>query len=519
MAAYPSSDCVGIYGRRYQPQLVRPASVRPHVSRRRLIPTLCVLAGAVGVADARAASSDGTLVIQGRGFGHGVGMSQWGAYGYATHGWDHKAILAHYFTGTAIGDASGTADVRVLLAAGRTRATFTQATSAGGRRLDPAKTYSVTSNGLNGTVLHSPTGRALGRAPGALRILGGTAPVLLRGSSGAGVKDGQYRGALDVSASAVRGVDVINAVDLEDYVRGVVAGESPSTWPAAALQAQAVAARTYAITTDAGTATDGFTQYADTRSQVYKGVAAETPATDTAVAATRGEVVTYAGKPVATYFFSTSGGQTENIENSFLGSRPQPWLKSVDDPYDDASPKHSWGPMRFTRAQATRRLKGVVKGTFRSIDVTRRGASPRVVQATVVGTRGSTTVDGPALRKRFGLYDTWATFTTIGAKVQTPDTPAATAPKTPGTDPSGGAQAGGASAARRPAPVLSGTIAPARSGGWVEVQRRGDDAAHAWTTVAWATTDAHGRYRVTLPGPGTYRPLWGAAAGPELRAG
>ena len=132
-------------------------------------------------------------------------------------------------------------------------------------------------------------------------------------------------------------------------MRGVVAGESPSTWPAAALQAQAVAARTYAITTDAGTSTDGFTQYADTRSQVYEGVAAETPATDAAVAATRGEVVTYAGQPVATYFFSTSGGRTENVENSFLGSRPEPWLKSVDDPYDGASPKHRWGPLRFTR--------------------------------------------------------------------------------------------------------------------------------------------------------------------------
>jgi stage II sporulation protein D len=521
MVAYPSSDCGGIYGRRYQPQLVRPAGVRPLVSRRRLIPSLCLLAAAVTVADAHAASSDGTLVIRGRGYGHGVGMSQWGAYGYAVRGWDHKAILAHYFTGTAIGDGSGSADVRVLLAAGRARATFTQATSAGGRPLDPAKTYSVTSDGLNGTVLRSPAGRSLSRTAGALRITGGTTPVLLRGRSGSGVTDGQYRGAIDVSASVVRGVDVINAVGLEDYVRGVVAAESPSTWPAAALQAQAVAARTYAITTDAGTSADGFTQYADTRSQVYQGVAGETPATDTAVTATRGEVVTYAGKPVATYFFSTSGGKTENVENSFLGARPQPWLTSVDDPYDDASPKHSWGPLRFTRAQANRRLKGLVKGSFRSIDVTRRGASPRVVQALVIGTRGSTPVDGPALRKRFGLFDTWATFTTIGAKVQPQDT-ATTAPKAPGTpstDPSGGAQAGGAAVARRRAQVLSGTITPGRRGGWVEVQRRADGPAPGWTTVAWATTDRRGRYRVTLPGPGTYRPLWGGAPGPELRAG
>ena len=98
---------------------------------------------------------------------------------------------------------------------------------------------------------------------------------------------------------------------------------------------------------------DGFTQYADTRSQVYEGVAGETAATDAAVAATRGEVVTYGGRPVATYFFSTSGGQTENVENSFLGAGREPWLKSVDDPYDSASPKHRWGPLRFSRARPT----------------------------------------------------------------------------------------------------------------------------------------------------------------------
>jgi SpoIID/LytB domain protein len=491
------------------------------VSRRRLIPAFCVLAALAPVADAAAAGAKGTLVIRGRGFGHGVGMSQWGAYGYARHGWDHKAILAHYFTGTAIGDAGGAPAVRVLLATGRARAAFTQATSAGGRRLDPAKTYSVTSNGLNGTVLRSPSGRALGRTAGALRVTGDGAPVVVKGRSGAGVRDGEYRGALDISASAVRGVDVVDAVGLEDYVRGVVAAESPSTWPAAALQAQAVAARTYAITTDAGTSADGFTQYADTRSQVYQGVAGETAATDAAVTATRGEVVTYGGRPVATYFFSTSGGRTENVENSFLGARPAPWLKSVDDPYDDASPKHRWGPLRFTRAQAARRLKGLVKGSFRAIDVTRRGVSPRVVRAVVIGTRGSTAVTGPELRKRFGLFDTWATFTTIGAEVVRPDRPKA--PKAPGApageDPSGGAQAGGAAAAAARPAVLTGRLVPAKAGRWVEVQRRAGGRTGAWTTVAWTTTGRRGGYRVTLPGPGVYRPVLGGAAGPELRAG
>ena len=115
------------------------------------------------------------------------------------------------------------------------------------------------------------------------------------------------------SAPGAFGLSTINVVGLDDYVRGVVSRESPASWPLEALKAQAVAARTYAITTSKGG--DGFDQYADTRSQVYGGVGAETASTDQAVAETAGQVVTYEGAPVVTYFFSTSGGRTEDVEN------------------------------------------------------------------------------------------------------------------------------------------------------------------------------------------------------------
>ena len=125
--------------------------------------------------------------------------------------------------------------------------------------------------------------------------------------------------------------------------------ESPASWPAEALKAQAIAARTYAITTAKSA---DFDQYADTRSQVYGGVGVETAATNAAVAATRGQVVTYNGQPVVTYFFSTSGGRTEDVENTSLGDEPQPWLKSVDDAYDDVSPRHRWTTQTLTMAPA-----------------------------------------------------------------------------------------------------------------------------------------------------------------------
>src|SRR5271166_5657868 len=201
-----------------------------HRLRALLAAPVALAAVALGAAPAGAS----TLVIEGAGDGHGVGMSQDGALGYAQHGWSAAQILAHYYTGTTLGQAPASAVVKVL----------------------------------------------------------------------AGSK--------------------VERVPLERYVRGVVSAEMPSSWPLAALEAQAVASRTYALTTDAGGTR--FDVYSDTRSQVYRGRAAETPQTDAAVAATAGQIVLYDGQPAATYFFASSGGMTESIENSFIGAQPEPWL-------------------------------------------------------------------------------------------------------------------------------------------------------------------------------------------------
>jgi stage II sporulation protein D len=475
---------------------------------------LCALVPAIAASEAVAASR---VVIKGRGFGHGVGMSQYGAYGYAMHGESHEFILGHYYTGTKLARLGTEPEVGVLLQTGRTKVRFTGATRAGARKLSPSRTYAITRNGITaGVVLRSASGRALGKTDGPLRVTAGAAPVKLLGRSGQ-VTDGRYRGAIEFR-SGTFGINAINAVGLEDYVRGVVAGESPSSWPAEALQAQAVAARTYAITTDAGSAADGFTQYPDTRSQVYEGVTGETATTDAAVAATRLQVVTYQDKPVTTYFFSTSGGKTENVENSFLGSSPKPWLKSVDDPYDDASPKHRW-TIRLSVKAATRKLRGVVQGSLRSIDVVKHGVSPRIVKASVVGSRGKASIDGPSLRKRFGLYDTWASFTVVTSGVKPrPDAE----PKDPGQTPAGDGDSGGvspgpsagAAAVRRPR--ISGRFSCARHGDWIAVQSR--DAGGRWSTVAEVQAGARGRYRATLPGPGVYRVRAHGVDGPAVRA-
>jgi stage II sporulation protein D len=473
---------------------------------------LAALLAAVAAVPAQAASR---LVISGAGFGHGVGMSQYGAKGYAEQGAGHAAILAHYYTGTQLAALGGPSQVRVLLKTG-TRVVFNGAVAiAGDHALDPGQTYTAL-RGLSGAVsLRSAGGRDLGSFKAPLAIVGGPAGIRLHGRAQNGVRNGRYRGSLEIRPAAIGGMSAINALDLESYVRGVVGGEMPPSWAAEALQTQAVAARTYALTTSK--AGDGFDQYADTRSQVYDGIDGETATTDAAVAATAGQVVTFAGKPIVTYYFSTSGGQTENVENSFLGAQPEPYLVSVDDPFDGSSPRHRW-TLNYSMRSAQRRLGSLLKGSLRQIRVLKRGLSPRVVRAEVVGTAGTTRVSGPQLRAKFGLYDTWARFTVItasGARGDGSKPSAGAAP--PAAAGTGGVTPRAFAAVALPvAGTISGRITPVDAGTPIVVER--------WTGSAWAElfdvpARASGRYAAVVRSAGRYRVRQGAVAGPAVRVG
>jgi stage II sporulation protein D len=210
---------------------------------------------------------------------------------------------------------------------------------------------------------------------------------------------------------------IVRRIPLERYVRGVISAEVPATWPMAALEAQAVASRTYALTAHAGGSR--FDVYSDSRSQVYAGKGAETARTNAAVAATAGQVVTYRGRPAITYFFASSGGMTEDIENGFPGSSPQPWLRGVPDP-DDQGPLHRWN-VTLTLASAAARLRGVVRGSLRGIEVLKRGYSPRIVSARILGSAGNSEVSGTELAARLGLYATWAYFSISGPNGEYPE--------------------------------------------------------------------------------------------------
>ncbi len=343
--------------------------------------------------------------LSGRGFGHGIGMSQYGAEGMAREGKNFREIIKHYYTGVDIA-TSKTRSIRVLLQASVSSVRLRGATRAsGGRNLDAGRTYTVKRSGSS---LKLYAGDKLIATYSDTFIVTGSKPITLLGRALNGRSGGSYRGSFELSRGVFGGVTAVNNVGIDEYVQGVIPGEVPAAWRMETLKAQAVAARTYALATDAGGSV--FDQYPDTRSQMYLGVSGEHSRSNQAARETSELVALYRGKIATTFFFSTSGGRTENVENVFYGSDPKPWLKSVTDPYDKISPRHTWS-YTFSNSRLAAKLGGqYVKGSLRNIKVVKRGISPRVVKARVIGTRGSTTISGATLRARLGLPDTWVKF-------------------------------------------------------------------------------------------------------------
>src|SRR3954466_6139287 len=150
---------------------------------------LAAIAAVTALAAAPAAHAKDTFTIDGAGYGHGVGMSQFGALGFAQHGASYRDILGHYYAGTSLGQAPGDQVVRVLLRAPKT-ASFTGATRAGNRKLQPGKAYRVTAN-LDGTLeRRSPHTHKLASFPAPLKVTGAQ-PITLRGTATNGLRDGR----------------------------------------------------------------------------------------------------------------------------------------------------------------------------------------------------------------------------------------------------------------------------------------------------------------------------------------
>lgn len=387
--------------------MTAPTSSRPAL--RAAFATAALLCGLLAFAPSHAQAKKVTYVLKGGGFGHGIGMSQYGAEGMARQGKTYKQIISHYYTGVNLAQAQ-TRSIRVLLQASVSKVRFSGAIRASsGVTLNATATYTVKRVGSE-LRLYDDKDSLLGKYSDGLLVTG-SKPIKLLGTAINGRTNHEYRGSLELSEGVFGGVTAVNNVDLDSYVQGVLPGEVPASWQMETLKAQSIAARTYALATDAGGAV--FDQYPDTRSQMYVGATGEQARSNKAVAETSGQVAMYKNKIATTYFFSTSGGRTENVENVFYGAKPTPYLVSVDDPNDDISPRHTW-VFKFSKAQMQAKLGSeYVKGSLRSIKVIQRGVSPRVVKAQVIATGGTTTITGATLRTKLGLPDTWIKFRRI----------------------------------------------------------------------------------------------------------
>jgi SpoIID/LytB domain protein len=367
---------------------------------------LLVLLAVAGPASAL--SMQYAFTIQGHGWGHGVGMSQWGAYGYAKHGWLYKDILKHYYTGISFSSVDN-AIMRVNLRSGLTAVKlscpnqYTVQGSGAAWTIPAGTTATTTWTSLGYRVVAGSLRKTFTSAPkfapttGALRLI--TATDL--------GDDGAYRGTIRVVQSGGR-LMMIDYVRLESYLRGVIPHEVSPSWPRESLKTQACAARAYAL--GSRQPDRSWDVYCDVRDQTYMGVGIEDSRTDAAVRDTAGVCPTYGGQPIVATYFSCSGGQTESVKYVWGGDYP--YLKGVSDPYDSYGSLHDWGPIRRSSSQIGSPLGA--SGSVRAVYTLQRGDSPRIVKAAILGSTGTSFIDGGSLRMKLGLNSAWAVFTSMG---------------------------------------------------------------------------------------------------------
>jgi SpoIID/LytB domain protein len=387
----------------------------------------CTLAAALTVPGAAAAAAEpvvgvpagGALTLTGHGYGHGRGMSQYGAEGAARAGLSAAQILDFYYPGTAAASTGGR--ISVLIGADTSADTVVAAAPGLVVRLAgrPSRRWSLSAlraaasrwrlkpvSATRTALAYQVPGQRWTRAKvldGTAEFFAGGAPLTLVLPHGTA----SYRGALrNAPAGRTAGSvdrDTVNVLSLQSYVRGVVAREMPAGWSPAALQAQAVAARTYAAYERAHTPAGRAYQTCDsTACQVYGGVAAETRSTDAAVAATNGQIRVYAGQPAFTQFSSSSGGWTVGGPVAYQAARP--------DPYDawPGNRVHDW-TARVSAAQVQAAWPAI--GAPTGIQVLQRDGNGdwggRIDRLRLTGTAGAVTVSGTDFRTRLGLRSTW----------------------------------------------------------------------------------------------------------------
>lgn len=306
---------------------------------------------------------------------------------------------------TAAQPAKQAPDLRVGLASGRASVTIMPAGGKATAQTESSKTITLAAN--DAAAIRWQAGAFL---VGREKLRGDVLTIRPSGAGELALDGRRYRGALELRHKG-GGLTAVNIVPVDGYLRSVVPEEMPVDWPAEAIKAQSVAAHSFALASRGRHAGEGYDLCTTTHCQLYTGTAAEKSASNAAIKATRGEVLTYGGKPIEALFHTDSGGMTENSEDVW-GSHV-PYLRAAKDTPTKTMP---W-TKTISRADLERKLaaKGHSIGKVRSLALSPlaigraakdRTASGRVKTMTVKGTKGTVTLSGTTWRSLLGLKST-----------------------------------------------------------------------------------------------------------------
>ncbi|MBP8919174.1 MAG: SpoIID/LytB domain-containing protein [Micropruina sp.] len=393
----------------------RPLSLqflRPLATGVALTALLASSLGTPAQADPAVTPVNDTLVVTGAGWGHGIGMSQYGARGAAEAGLKHEKILAFYYPGTKIAKLASGTKIRVWISADNDNA----------MTVLPAKGLAITDSA--GTKYTLPTGSRYTqwrlKRSGSKRVLQyrntagtwvarsvklnpkrvWTVENKTRGYVTLRMPNGQnrnYRQQLKFRFYQ-SGARTVNSVTMENYLRGVVPREMPTSWAAEGVQAQAVAARSYAARMKLTPRTSIYDLCDTAACQVYGGMADETGGGNAAVAATSGQILKYGSAIALTMYSSSNGGHSASGGTAYL--------KAKADPYDGRTRNQKWSKW-LSAAKIQAAYPSI--GTLRSVQVKARdGKGPwggRADQVTIKGSKATVTVSGGSFKSKFGLKE------------------------------------------------------------------------------------------------------------------